>query len=363
MKRKPVIFHIDPQSKRLAAPPPTNYRIFLNSLLGKRPENLTAAQVNNWEDVDVATPEGRIIDEIAKKFNNAPNKLGIGDVRYNRSPAYSYYSMNANIPQLDLSSKVRNDHTKTIGPEATAVGHELVHANDHQIDQLNPRVWQNLGNLAKGIDPNNAPAVPMAQSNFFNSIQKIQKKIDPINQVFSYKYPMHLPKIEQEIANATGQRYKAPTTGRLGKSTDWDQLFNDINAQVTSAPPPGGVQNQAFHLPFASEFPAYMTENLTRPWGTNQAIPATAHSYGIPALSHPEARFLHSTLRDMDTAYPAAQYPTMNQHIRQRRNSIEQAYYPPTVANPGGGVPVGQHFSHGGRVKPKRRSLSSYIYG
>lgn len=86
-----------------------------------------------------------------------------------------------------------------------------------------------------------------------------------------------------------------------------------------------------------------MSENLTRPWGANS---------GANPLSLPEARFVHSTLGNMETAYPAADYPTMNSYIGQRRNSLAQAYYPPSPANPAGGPPGGV-FSRGGRVTGK----------
>lgn len=370
--RAPLASSSSMGSKVIAPPPPlpvppalTHYRTFLNSLAGKAPANLTNAEVSNWEDVNLSTPQGKIINEIAKKFTAAP-RLGINSVNYNPDINPSFYSMNGNDPQLDLSSRGNGDVTRTLGPEPMTLGHELVHANDHQIDQLNPKVWQNLGNLAKGVDPTGAPPVPMAQSKFFDSIQKIQRKIDPVQQIFSYKYPMNLPKLEQEVANATQHNYKAPMTGR---SVNWQQLFRDIDTTTSLAAPAGGVPNQGFHLPFASEFPAYMTENLTRPWGVNQSVPATRNTHGVPALSLPEGRFLYNTLGDMGTAYPANDpttgnpaYPTMNQHIGARRNSMADAYYPPQPGGvPGSGVPA-TGFSKGGRIKAKSKSKKSGLF-
>jgi hypothetical protein len=322
-----------------AAPSASDYRTFLNSLTGKAPANLTEAQVSNWQDVDLSTPTGQIINEIAKKFNSQ-NRLGIGNVNYKSDPGASYYSMNAQgVPQIDVPSKKKGDVSMSLGPLPQTVGHELVHANDHQVDQLNPKVWQNLGRLASGIDPSGAPPVPMKSfRDFSKSIEKIQKKIEPFHE-FSKAYKV--PDIEQEMANARQQRYQIPSI-LDSTSPNWPQLFNDINTQVTSTVPAGVVQNQGFHLPFASEFPAFMSERLTTPWGANQTIRGDRTKKGSQALSLPEARFVHSTLGNMGDAYPAAEYPTMNHHIMARRNSLENAYYPGTPATAGGvAVPPG----------------------
>ncbi len=384
-KRKQIIFQTGTGKRligtgtgrgRAGAPPPppppptTNYRTFLNSLIGKGSENLTAGQVNNWEDVDLSTPQGNIIDEIAKKFNNNPNKLGIHDITYSTDPKPSYYGTipppnsppgTLSSPKMDLASEVRGDTTKTRGPGPVTVGHELFHANDHQIDQLNPKVWQNLGNMAVGLRVRDL-------RDFDKSIVNIQNKIDP-RRYFSKSYGT--PNLASNLAGAQGvPEYLMPRDANNPKFINWPALFGHINTEVTRPAPPGGVPNQNFSFNWASEFPAFMMERLTQPWGTNQTIPTNRQRYGTTALSLPEARFLHSTLGDMATAYPATDsangtpaYPAMNDNIMARRNSIADAYYPPHAGGaPGSGVPQAG-FAHGGNVKakPKKRNLFSYF--
>ena len=336
-------------------PTQTDYRTFLNSLAKKQPEKLGLGAIKKWQDVDLSTPEGLIVNDIARKFNtNAP--LGIEKVKYTRGPGQPNYYEGATPqgagfgpPRMTLAPPPYGGVAK--GPSPVTVGHELVHANDHQIDQLNPLVWKNLGTLAQtgtaeGPMPNFA--------DFESSVGRIQHKVAPGG---SFKpdpaypnsgYAFNQAYIEHEMQGAGRKGYSTPLVGAAGSAPNWLQLFGDINAQLTSPAPSGGVPNQGFYLNRASEFPAFMSERLTVPWSANTAP---------NPLSLPEARFIHSTLGNMETAYPAADYPTMNNYIGQRRNSLEHAYYPGTPANGAAlAIPAGPPegvFSRGGRVTGK----------
>jgi hypothetical protein len=296
----------------------SEYKKFLNAfpIRNKKDKSIGSVIKSKWQDAP-PNPQGQIVNEIAKKFNTSNPPLGITKAIYGNDPRKnSYYSVDArDKTQMDLvpQSEVGK------GPDPITVGHELMHANDHQIDYLNPKVWEHLRTLA----------IPMADFNqFSNSIGKIQDKINPAGDfkpdlaVPNSGYPFNRAYIEEDMAKARGiPSYQTPMANGV---PDWPQLFNDIQAVVSQRGPRDQIPNSGFYLNRASEFPAFMSERLTKSWKANTAP---------NPLSLPEARFVHSTLGDMGTAYPAtdpkngvAAYPTMNNYIGQRRGSLEAAY-------------------------------------
>lgn len=354
---------------------PLHYKYFLdNNIPKKRPANLGAAEVRRWPDV-LTGIKGQIQNEIAQKFNLHNILGGIKNVKYGPVGAnYAYFANKRGEPQLNLAPLPSG--LMTDGANPTRTTHELIHANDHQIDQLNPKVWGHLGSLANtgnGATPTtNGTSMPDFAT-FQRSLTRIQDKIDP-TKAFSLGYnnptdpnnnTYNQNQLQFDIQDANGIKNYVIPTMQGTQNPDWLKLMQDIRAVTAPITFPAGsnLPNPNYKLPHASEYPAFLSERLEIPLDASDKRGNATAPPGPAALSLPEARFLHSTLGDMDTAYPAAQYSTMNQHIHQRRNSIEQAYYPPTVANPGGGVPVGQHFSRGGHVKAatKRRGLSDYL--
>lgn len=364
------------------APAVSGYRNFLNNyIVGKTFKNPTGnkskfkippAQIRRWQEPTL-TPEGVIQNEIAKGFHDKQGDISRVTYRDGGPGSSSLYWSDPNNNQNYLQLVPR--HLKKDGPNPLVVAHELVHAADHQAetpaDRLNPKVWGHLESLAR-------PMMNFPQ--FSNSVKNIQDKITPTGE-FSANYPIGRGYIEQEMHNADGSggqlNYHAPFTA-VGVP-DWGRLFGDINAVVTHPAPAGAgavplKQNQGYYLNRASEFPAYISERLTKHWDVRnlnpQAAPITA------PLSQPEARVLYNTLGDMAQAYPVApvgapvgtpSYPIMNQHIMARRNSIADAYYPPAAGGaPGSGVPVAG-FSRGGVIRSKsqnnRRGLSDYLNG
>ncbi|CAB4124084.1 hypothetical protein UFOVP51_9 [uncultured Caudovirales phage] len=385
-KRKASLISAAPVA---AALPTSDYKTFLASLINKPPTKLKAAAINKWRDIP-ATSQGQIVNDIAKKFNSNIPSIGIQNVKYTRGAGQPNYYEGATAMGNTQMTLAPPPHGKVPeGPNPITVGHELMHANDHQSNlptgQLNPLVWQNLGKLATTGGTPGARNVPTPMNNFADfstSVGKIQDKIAPggefkPNPAFPGSgYPINQAYIEHEIQGATGNPYQTPFVGRgINRSPDWTQLFTDINNAVNTQNPLSTVANplppnRGFYLNRASEFPAFMSERLTQPWGGNiNTAPAGQPSN---ALSRSEARFVHSTLGDMSTAYPANDpttgnpaYPTMNQHIGARRNSIADAYYPPQPGGaPGSGVPA-TGFSKGGKIKAKskKRGLFSYFKG
>ena len=319
------------------APLVSDYRGFLNDfVVNKAPANFPQAVVDQWAEPP-ATSQGQIVNDIARKFRNT-NRLGIAKVNpAHRQSLASYWMDMSSAPggaSLDLQPN----------PNPTTLGHELVHANDHQYDNLNAKTWGHLERLHAAAG-NNSGA-------FSDSINKIQNKIDP-TKVFASQYKKDLSRsaIVKEINDWRDTQslgaFVPPKQNARGDN--WGSTFREVPQVVTHPDPTNnGLQNRPFFLGAPSEFPAFMSERLTERWRPNE---------GNNPLSLPEARFLHSTLGDMGTAYPATDYPTMNNYIGQRRNSLEHAYYPGTPANgaapaiPAG--PPGGVFSRGGRVTGK----------
>lgn len=337
------------------APPAgiSDYRHFLDTYIagagfGKAKQSVAAAKVRGWQDVP-AGDQGDIINEIAKKFNSS-NALGIPKASHTAGGPESstYYWSDKGKPNLTLRPRVN----LLDGPNPVVLGHELMHANDHQsklpVDQLNPRGWNDLRQLAITGGAANGSMNDLNQFN--DSLGNIQDKLDQ-SEDFKKYYPIDEDYIKAnmkaaaKVGAAGNPAYTIPLSGGAGSAPNWPQLFNDINDVVTyPSAIAGAPPNKGFFLNRASEFPAFMAENLTKPWAVNA---------GVNPLSIQEARFLHSTLGNMEAAYPGAEYPTMNKYIGQRRNSIADAYYPPQQGGvSGSGVP-GAGFSRGGRITGK----------
>jgi hypothetical protein len=392
-KRRKVAPPPRPTSTTVPGIPPigtSDYRHFLDTYIagtGTQGDKtyLSRPSVSRWQDAP-ALPQGNIVNEIARKFNNT-NSLGIDSVpRYGSIGGDNLYGSDASgrTTRTNMTlAPAPGSRTKKDGPDPIIIGHELVHANDHQSvnpiltdltdpfpalnrDRLNPRVWTNLGVLAQTGGAREGPMADFGE--FESSVGKIQEKVAPAG---AFKpdptypgsgYPFNQAYIEREISNVNHPNpYTVPLSGGAGSSPDWPTLFGNIHTAVTTPSGRGGVPNQGFYLSRASEFPAFMSERLTRHWGAN--------SGGADALSLPEARFLHSTLGNMAESYSPANapagsplgtlgYPEISRHIDDRRRSLEHAYYPGTPATAGGvavppGVPAGSTFSRGGRVTGK----------
>jgi hypothetical protein len=308
---------LERETSTVVSPALSEYRNFLNKfVVDKSPADYSQEDIDSWPDVNLETPQGKIQDEIARKFNNH-HPLGIGRVNSVNTPGSlaSYWGYGTDgTPEFTFP---------TVSPTPFTVGHELIHANDHQTDNLNAKTWNNLERLynQSGGDSNK----------FKQSLNKIQNKIDP-DKIFSTLYgpDFNRRKVVNDINNWRRQQTPAMEALKIQKTThprgslstedpleDWNPVFKAIPEVVTATDPTTRVQNLPFFLGGPSEFPAFMSERLTRPWGANTAP---------NPLSLPEARFLHSTLGDMEAAYPAADYPTMNRHIMARRSSLEGAY-------------------------------------
>lgn len=302
---------------------PDHYKYFLETHIAKKkPAELGVAHVRKWENTNPGIVQDQIVNEIAQKFNHH-NTLGISGVRYGPSGGeHNYYTTSQGHPQLNIAPLPGVN--KTVGASVSRVGHELVHANDHQIDQLNPKVWDHLGVLAN-TGNGGAPMTDIGQ--FQASLARIQDKIDPVKDFSGgYNNTYAQNQLENDMRDATGNlSYTIPMRPNTS-NPDWPQLFNDIRGVTAPSVYSTKLPNPKYKLPHASEFPAFLTERLYVPLDTSDRKGVAGVLPGPNSLSLPEARFVHSTLGDMDTAYPAADYPTMNNYIRQRRGSLEAAY-------------------------------------
>lgn len=333
-----------------------HYRYFLNNNIPKKaPTKLGAAAVGRWPNV-TAGVRGQIENEIAQKFNRHNILGGIRKVKYGPVGAgYGYFTDKEGLPQLNLAPMPGGKMTD--GANSTRVVHELTHANDHQVDNLNDKVWGHLGVLA---NTGNGGTSMRDFTQFQQSLARIQDKIDPLKDFsLAYNKDYNPTQLQFDIGDATSNPgYSIPNIPGTA-NPDWPQLFNQIRAVTTAHPlSVGQPPNSNYKLPHASEFPAYLGERLEHPLNAGDRRGGAGTALGPNALSLPEARFIHSTLGDMATAYPATDYPTMNYHIAQRRNSLENAYYPGTPATATApavppGVPAGSTFSHGGPVTGK----------
>lgn len=348
--------------------------------------------VNGWQKPDLTTSLGKIVNEQAKKFNHY-NSMGIRSVpRFNLAGAHNSYRANIKGEgTIELAPPPYKN--KEYGPLPSILGHELVHANDHQVDNINSRIWERIRNLAMTGNPA-AFGTPMDNFDQLGvALGNIQEKIDLTNAfkpdpaVPNSGYPVTADYIENGMTQArntyqhpdamavfnaqkaahqantpmpANYRYNIPVDPANG-NPDWPTLFNDIQGMV-------GGSNPGFSLNVGSEFPAFMMENLPRSWNTAGGIPLTI----------PEAQTIYHMVNDLTAVNPAlfpaygaaaAQdaYPETNALSKQRRNSILNAYQPAygaaLVAAEGANVappaaPAG--WSHGGRVTQKNL-LSRFI--
>jgi hypothetical protein len=394
---------------------PTEYRKFLNNeIVGALPANFIQQEVDNWRDADLGTIRGRMINEVAKKRNSTGAKLDnvshadnlgsnnlYGPHSYTppplgqNVPGQFSYGMNIAPPPMSIKPVDRGKLTpfsRKLGPDPREIGHELLHANDHRRDELNPKVWEHMRRLATTGSTNHAGAqVPMSLKHFKTALGKIRNKIDPAGAFsvgqHSRNYDFTEDYIKKEMEKAgISNNYKIPLLPTGEK--DWTKLFDDIHNIIDNNYANPSYRNPGFYFNTASEYPAFMFENLDRKWNTGdlQPDPQSPGNYirGNNALTEPQALFAYNTLGDMEGAYPAQHpvghaqagkgaYPVMNHHIRERRNSIFAAYNPAEAAAEqaatiAGNAPVARTggWSHGGRVtgknllarfiKPKRKA-------
>lgn len=358
-----------------AAGSPDHYRFFLdNNIPKKAPARLGAAEVRKWHPNGVPLNGAReqIVNEIAQKFNRHNTLGGISKVKYGPVGAnHAYYTDKKGLPQLNVAPLPGG--LMTDGVDSTRVGHELMHANDHQIDQLNPKAWDHLltlANTGNGATPTaNGTSMPDFAT-FQQSLARIQDKIDPLKDFSkSYNQDYNPAQLQVDMRDATGNpHYILPMIA--GKAPNWPTLRNDIQSTIAStATPIGQLPNPLYKLPHASEYAAYLSERLEKPLDTSDRKGVVGAAPGPNALSLPEARSIYNILGDMGDAYPANDpttgnpaHPTMNANIMARRNSMADAYHPPQPGGaPGSGVPA-TGFSKGGRIKAKSKKGGLFSY-
>lgn len=324
---------------------PPQYASFLKDYLVKNePEDeaepnqsfLSQDTVNKWPyPYLLDSDESKIYEEIINKFNNH-NKFGIGKTFTTEEPgamgAYSFVGDMEDPQSKDdysyFSFPPSNTESSKLDP-ATIV-HEVVHANDHQIDHLSPKIWKDLYTLYQ-----NNPG------GFDDSINKLRNKID--YQVFGFSNSYEPNTVKQTMKDEINQYKKELPTGNWNSTEykkskikfkpqiyDWEnslsemqKLVNLRNTRQDSKDNEYTIPNYHFKGTFASEFPAFMATNLTNPWKTDKN--GGTKKKPILSLNRNEQEFLHSTLGHMSNAYPGDEdkYPTINKFINERRNSIE----------------------------------------
>lgn len=395
------------------APQITEHRKFLNSLVGLGPANLTQGQINKWDDVDLTMPLGRMVNEVAKKYNdrifNDANGVKLGQLKYNdpkEDGAYGADHLSTTptvIPTMILKQPPGSDplkDPKIIGADPRDVGHELIHANDHQLDELNPRIWQRLMRLgAEGVNysgPKKGHSSPTL-ANFQAAVTRIKNKIEPSGIFAKNKHYEISGDAIRRLMDETGaypsiaapQEYSIP---KQGNKINWMKLRSDIHSIIGGAYARPRFQNPGFYFSPGSEFPAYMLERLHEKWNTgdlqkdqagNQLIDQAGKPLRGPDSLYPhEALFAYGGLKDLEEAYPEQQvpsgggnpvtaYPEINQNARARRYSILDAYHPdyskalkaydPNSANAAPQAPSPEwEWARGGHVT-KKNLLSRFI--
>lgn len=353
--------------KQVYTPSPNNghpkeYKTFLQKHLVKtKPKTeheadqifLDKETANSWPyPHDHNSPDSKIYEDIFKKFNNH-NKFGIerttgsnedgleaaysfsGDMEYPKSKDdYNYFQFPSNV----------TGKKKPYMPTHQTIAHEVVHANDHQIDGLTPRIWRDLNTLRSKVG--NSP-------DFEKSINRLRNKIDPVvfgrsaayapttvkttmnNELNQYKKELptgnwNPPEYKKQKRKFKNQQYDwangLPEMQRLASLENTRQWPNPGRSPTTS-----GIPNYHFKGTFASEFPAFALTNLTNRWETGEQLGPRSTS---PLNVH-EQEFLHNMLGHSRDAYPQAEYPSMYNAITARRHSIERT---PTWKNSGRSV-------------------------
>lgn len=404
--KAPVIARPTSATAPHVPPGTTDFRHLLNTYIAGAPApktvkpSISPAAVARWQDPDLNTHQGQMINEVARKFN-LTNSLGIGQVSgYGLAGHNNLYGADArgSVPTTNITLAPPPFQPKGYGPAPLTFAHEILHANDHQsklpVDHLTPKIWGNLNTLAT---TGGAAGGPMANfGEFESSISKIQDKIDPTHHFGPFPgrpagprvtgkkplpavppspspYPFNQAYMENEM-----RLYGTPKT--FTSAPHWPTLFGDIQ-KIVSSPGGSGIPNEGFYFSRASEIPAYMFENFHNSWKTrNNTAPAGQPSN---ALSDAEALALHSSLRNVEESYTPDEFPVMNNYARQRRLSMEhasrlpadlthpyaltpeqQAVNPPLPNTYSTGLPPGTPLLRGGgRVKAKRLSLSDYLCG
>jgi hypothetical protein len=284
----------------------TEYAKFLykNNFQKKKPiKEFTSIYPPNGDDRS-------IYEEIFKKFNNNGGK--IDQVTFSKPPDLGGYWVVSDMEKPNQKIKKGMGITKTSIPEPKTMAHETVHATDHQMDGMTPDIWKKLQELREKYTND---------TDFTNTLLNIQGKIqkgffdaNAYNPSIGAKNDAiaDLNRFDQEINKAQKEQYNS--------TTDWSKLLPEMNNLVSYQP--NYKRSKSSSLPnknpyfkgqYASEFPAFALTNLTNSWKTDQ---------GENPVDSNGQEFLHDILGNMEQAYPANDYPTVNNYIRQRRNSI-----------------------------------------
>ncbi len=348
----------------------SDYKQFLNKHVRNK-LNPIPKNFDTWPDVS-KDDRGKIINDIARKTNNNPNfnidlikLINKGDPTYGTKLDKSQWSTTLNMPN---------------NVKPAIMGHELIHANDHQTDNLNAKVWNELLKLREAYGfkkfndyKNKTKETP---DDFSDIVEQVQDKIDP-SKAFAgapgenARYNIDGPYIAKEIDKAVGEfnpdhtkpkgiesipyftpstkkinnSYQLPITNNQNKDVDWPELEKHIRgvlnhqSSISSGATQQTLPNAPFFLNRASEFPAYMSENLTNRWRTNEITGTTGEP--IKALGTPQRQFISNVLGHMGNTYPSPEYSTINKYVRERKNSVDKTLPPPNMNNQFGTPPSG----------------------
>jgi len=321
--------------------PSADYERFLQLFAQGMPDKKRVTLLksgNSWPTPN-GSDTGTIQNEIAGTFLNSkvfPNLNSQYSTRGNLEGSYSAERSGRRVTPQNYFAKLQlkdrptpQGNSKLRGPDPRVVTHELVHANDHQIHNLNAKVWQYLSDLRNKLK---------SGKEFISSLEKIQDKIDPTGG-FKRNYKLTKSEMKEELEKAYGEywpsRHDSFATNKQNLNSIkklFPEILQVVQHQLQIIPektpktpknvgarqaPSTTLANPVFFFSFASEFPAFMSERLTNNWNTGSNNP----------LSVDEARVLYNTLNDMDSAYSTQSAPITNQYIRARRNSIDAAYH------------------------------------
>jgi hypothetical protein len=264
---------------------------------------------------------------------------------------------------------------KDKGPLPNVLTHEVMHANDHQQDNLNKKIWESLNTLYNKSKPetNNLPNKQNARQianistqtseNFANTLGNIQKRLNPKGDFQDfYSAKKKLPEAINQINNYIARKnsmsrprglarknfiFKSPTPKLGGDS--WGDAFEwtNKNPNILSDKWGTSVENYPFYLSFASEFPAFASERLHESWGMQKS-------------PEPEKNFVKSMLEGMSAAYPSDKYQPMNDFINRRRKSIDSGTQSNEIKPPqnqGGNLnpPPPLNQAQGGHIRANRQ--------
>lgn len=261
------------------------------------------------------TAERAIYEEIFKKFNDYNGKIDKVTTTTKKGDLGGYWVEGDMEKPNETIERGLGIPKKEI-PEPKTMAHEVVHASDHQIDGMTPKIWEHLGQLRKKHN---------SDKDFTDDLLNLQGKIqkgffntNSYNMATSVKEDTvnQLNRFDEEVTKQ-GTRY--------GNDAKWSDLLpsmqNHVSHQFQNTHKILPKSNPFFKGQYASEFPAYALTNLTKSWKTAE---------GKDAVSPEGREFMRNTLDIMAEAYPAKDindsdaYPTTNEYIKRRKNSIDE---------------------------------------